>query len=457
SYHSCISSRLPTGDDGYVSATPSRRPTGDSHRSDSPDISMEKHSHSAFLKPKSRDSGSSRPLSVPVHGSDPNELPYSFNDSNCTIAESHTEQRPQTWVQVMEQIGEAFPTVPEIHIVSPNNKPILESFEECTSQMMTPTSNHTDVISKGIKFTNEANDFSLEIPEGAIPEGERLDMGVTLSGPFQFPEGLRPVSPMFLVCVQGNPNFQFSKAVFVTVTIPHFLNLMNDDDITSLGLTFLKADHNKNSVGLYEFHKADGQMIFEPHKRFGVLHTTHFCSLCIACIDNLQSLEKTAFCITAVLPNTAIPVGRKVYGYFFLTLNLGTCLRRLDEIIKGMNLVRYDVKRDLFEFEATKSSEEPTLEMTITQPEHGRIGENGSKTVQCKDIDFFIRESDKKKLLAEIMIKENAGLYPPRISVFFASTPANTTLSGGRIEFKGATKSLSYDIFLAPGKNTEFL
>ena len=77
--------------------------------------------------------------------------------------------------------------------------------------------------------------------------------------------------------------------------------------------------------------------------------------------------------------------------------------------------------------------------------------------VQRKDIDFFIRESDKKKLLAEIMIKENAGLYPPRISVFFASTPANTTLSGGRIEFKGATKSLSYDIFLAPGKNTEFL
>ncbi|CAI8025145.1 hypothetical protein GBAR_LOCUS14555, partial [Geodia barretti] len=47
----------------------------------------------------------------------------------------------------------------------------------------------SDCTSEGTIFTDEANDFSLEIPEGAIPEGEILtvDVGVTLFGPFQFP------------------------------------------------------------------------------------------------------------------------------------------------------------------------------------------------------------------------------------------------------------------------------
>ena len=355
------------------------------HRSDSTKISMEQHS---YIKTKNEDNDSSRPLSVPIHGSDPNELSYSVKDDNTIISESHIQQRPQTLDHpspVMEQTGEAFPTVPEIRIVSPDNEPIVESsgyIEEFTSQNddAIATSDLTDVIGVGRKFTDKANDFSLEIPVGAIPEGERLtvDLGVALSGRFEFPKGLRLVSPVFLICAKKES--QFCKPVLVT--IPHFLNLTNDDDITSLGLTFLKADHNKNSEGLYEFKRADRQMIFEPHKRFGVLHTTHFCSVCIACIDNLQSLEKTTFCITSVLPNTTIPVGRKAYGYFFLTfLNLRTCLRRLDEIIKGMNLVGYDVKSDAFEFKVTNSSEEPALEMTITQPEHGIIGVNGTWTV----------------------------------------------------------------------------
>ena len=46
-----------------------------------------------------------------------------------------------------------------------------------------------------------------------------------------------------------------------------------------------------------------------------------------------------------------------------------------------------------------------------------------------------------------MLTKENAGFYPPRINVFFASTPTDTTPSGGRIEFKGAEERLTYDIF----------
>ena len=103
--------------------------------------------------------------------------------------------------------------------------------------------------------------------------------------------------------------------------------------------------------------------------------------MCIGTYDNLQILEKTKFCITAVIPNFSIPVGEKAHGYYFLTFqNLMTCLRRLDEIINKMNLVGYEIKRDAFEFD-TKSSEDPALQIDITQPHHGDIGCCGTSTV----------------------------------------------------------------------------
>ena len=305
------------------------------------------------------------------------------------------------------------------------------------------------------------DDFSLEIPE-EVKETDvpPIMLGVALSGPFQFPAGLRPVSPVFLVCVCEHRNFQFSKPV--TVTIPHFLDLENDEDIQSLGLTFLKANHNKNSDGLYEFQPTSGEMDFRSLAKHGILQTTHFCSLCIACEDKPEALEKTKFCITSVLPNSSIPTGKKTYAYFFVTLrNLKTCLRRLKEIIDGMNLVGYEVKTEPFEFKKN-SERDPALEIVVTQPTTGVIGVTGTKTVpasfkktftiilKCpqvlrKDVDFFVREKLTKD---DLLAQESAEFYPPRFTVFFASPHSNTTLSGGKIEFTGATKHLSYDIYL---------
>ena len=224
------------------------------------------------------------------------------------------------------------------------------------------------------------DDFHLEIPE-EVKETDvpPITLGVALSGPFQFPEGLRPVSPVFLVCVCEQRNFQFSKPV--TVTIPHLLDLENDEDIQSLGLTFLKAEHNKNSDGLYEFQPTSGEMDFRSLAKHGILQTTHFCSLCIACEDTPMVLENTKFCITAVLPKSPIPTGKKTYAYFFVTLrNLKTCLRRLDQIIEGMNLVGYEVKTEPFEFK-TDSGRDPALEIVRTQPTTGVIGVTGTGTV----------------------------------------------------------------------------
>ena len=229
------------------------------------------------------------------------------------------------------------------------------------------------------EYIDNDTQFRLMIPDGATDKENTptILLGMALFGSFQFPEGLRPVSPVFQVCVRDYPNFQFSKPV--TVTIPHFLDLENDEDIQSLGLTFLKADHNKTSGGLYQFQPADGKMDFNK-KHHGVLKTRHFCCLCIAVKDIPTTLKRARFCITAVLPKNSIPVGKSVDAYFFVTfLRLKTCLKQVDNLIKKMDLQDYQTKREFFKF--SLYSEDPALKIDIVSSKHGEIGLRGKEMV----------------------------------------------------------------------------
>ena len=174
----------------------------------------------------------------------------------------------------------------------------------------------------GRRYYDEANEFCLEIPEGAIPEGETItiDIGVALHGPFQYPEGLRPVFAVFWLCVRGK---KFLKPV--KVTIPHFLNLENHDDIESLGMTILKGAHELNSEQLHKFKKAEGNLFVEPLKKCGVLQMTHFCSLCISSEISRRLAGMEVFCLSAVVPHKFSP-SQSSYAYFFVTYMLPTCL-----------------------------------------------------------------------------------------------------------------------------------
>ena len=196
----------------------------------------------------------------------------------------------------------------------------------------------------------EANDFSLEIPEGAIPEGESItiDIGVALYGPFQYPEGLIPVSPVFWLCVRDKKHFRFLKPV--TVTIPHFLNLKNHNDIESLGLTFLKGDHEMNVQQMYDFRQAEGDIVIQPLQKYGALQTLHFCSLCLSSRNVLRSLEKAFYCMTAVIPHT-FSTAQSSVALFFVTLAQHTCLKKLDKLMHKIPEIKGHRKaRQMFEF-----------------------------------------------------------------------------------------------------------
>ena len=273
---------------------------------------------------------------------------------------------------------------------SPNETAPAIYCGECPiPEFMTPITTLSDVTSAGVRYVDAANDFTLEVPEGAVPKTERLtlDVAVALFGPFQFPEGLRPVSPVFWVCVRDQRSFFFSRPV--SVTLPHFLDLGSEEDVKSLGLTFLKARHSKNSEGMYEFSKTDGEVDFESSRRSGVLKTSHFCSLCIASKDRPECLKMTQFCLTSLLPRSIVSVGKKQYAYFFVTFyNLNTCLRKVDKLIEKKELGEYEKRQVKFTFKKIKKNH-VALEMIITEPKHGKLGVIGKKEVSFLEETMF--------------------------------------------------------------------
>ena len=229
----------------------------------------------------------------------------------------------------------------------------------------------------GRDFFDECNDFHLEIPAGAIPEGESItiDIGVALHGPFHYPEGLRPVSPVFWVCVRDQSNFQFLKPV--KVTIQHCLNIENYDDIESLGVTFLKGDHEVNVQKMYRFQQARGDMLIKPLRMYAVMQITHFCSLCFSCKVNTSLFEKAIFCLYSLIPRK-ISADQPSDAYFFVTFRLKTCLETVRKQIKNLKLQEHQEEKEKFKF---SSSQTLQIFLPSSPPAEWRVGIRGKEKV----------------------------------------------------------------------------
>ena len=258
----------------------------------------------------------------------------------------------------------------ETQILLPTSGPPIDPYNtrEYIPTCFTPVATLSQCTHEGRYYHNDHNDFGLEIPAGAIPEGESItiDIGVALYGPFQYPEGLRPVSPVFWVCVRDQNHFQFLKPV--KVTIPHCLNLESHDDIESLGLTFLRGDHEMNPQQMYQFQQAEGDILIEPLKEYGVIQTTHFCSLCISGQFTEEFIKKVLFCISAVFPPT---IDGEDSAYFFITFFLKTCLNVVEKQISKDTALKGH-KRENHYFQFSSDREEQALEIVLPQPLTGK-------------------------------------------------------------------------------------
>ena len=178
----------------------------------------------------------------------------------------------------------------------------------------------------GGEYCNVLHDFTIRIPQDAIPEGlqVKVELGITCSGPFEFPHSLRPVSPIIWLHVTQPKMFQFHKPI--EITLPHCLNLEKNHDVENLSLQFLTAGHKPMNVrGNYVFTVAEGRAKFHLGNTYGMLYTNQFCFGCIAAKLTQEDLARVTYCLVTVEPsfNTA----PNWYVYYCICYCLKTCIQ----------------------------------------------------------------------------------------------------------------------------------
>ena len=254
------------------------------------------------------------------------EIPTLHGHSDLESSPVEREQPSQS-----PAIGTCYtpPVVPieTLHCPSRMEIPTHSSHSESTA--MVPFLDEVDVLkcdSSGKEFTNTDHDITLRVPEGAIPDGVtvHIEAGVALHGPFQFPPGTRPISPIVWFCMQED--VPLLKPV--EVILPHFLQHWKN-----LQLGFLKADHSTYTTDdgekRYMFRPVNDPMEFhfENGRGFGVLSTKHFCSLCIhtSNITRDQLISEAQYCLTEVIPYSWPSMPIDVPLHFCVTFFLKTC------------------------------------------------------------------------------------------------------------------------------------
>ena len=179
----------------------------------------------------------------------------------------------------------------------------------------------------GGKYHSSEDGYSLTVPKGAISESLgliSLQCGVMPYGPFgpfKYPDGVKPVSPIVWFCLTSSVNFQKP----VEITIPHCLDCDSEED--SQSLAFFKAKHNVGDSSpvarVFHFKEAEGIFSFPPNTSHSILHSKHLCFYCIGCKDK-EITNRANFCLITAKPVCFQRISRI---HFCLTYLLETCVK----------------------------------------------------------------------------------------------------------------------------------
>ncbi len=135
----------------------------------------------------------------------------------------------------------------------------------------------------GREYKSSEHGITINIPEGAISQGEivHMEVAVALYGPFQFSDGKRPISPILWLCPQEDVTFLKP----ITIILPHTMIDLSSDDAKKFGVSFAKADHRLTTV--YDGKK---KYVFKSFKQdataaiggsFATLEADHCCFWCL--------------------------------------------------------------------------------------------------------------------------------------------------------------------------------
>ena len=183
------------------------------------------------------------------------------------------------------------------------------------------------MTSNGTEYNCEEYSVEVKVPPGVIPSGStsKLEVGIVQHGPFEFPSNMMPISPIVWVCMQAKEPLPKP----ISITLPHCITDLTDDDPLKREITFLKAHHlnrraNRDGSKVFHFQKADGWVTF-PDATCGELHTSQFCFKCLVTNVTPENAARMGYCLIYAIPNPW-PECSVVYINIGITNFLQTCI-----------------------------------------------------------------------------------------------------------------------------------
>ena len=159
----------------------------------------------------------------------------------------------------------------------------------------------------GCLHKDDRHGFSIDFPSGILLPNQSitLTIGVMAYGPFMFPEGVRPISP--ILWVFGDTDMDLKLLKDAEVILPHYLDI-DERDVNEFEILFLKAcpmNHYyafNNKKQKYLFKSIGNATLLNDHK--AAFSTNHFCSLCLAAKVSESIKEKIEYCMSVFIDIT---------------------------------------------------------------------------------------------------------------------------------------------------------
>ena len=187
------------------------------------------------------------------------------------------------------------------------------------------------VSSNGRQYRDDSLGLCIDVPKGAVPEGRllQLEIGMCLYGPFRFPNNLPPIAPILMLY----PHNDVKLSKRLQITLPHIIEDAKDNDVDTLGIKVIKADHMsflKTGLGIFNTVIGGSNLHFysniDYHSNLATFSLTHCCFITIQAKESKEVAKRKGYCVCPLLPPPKDVSSGIFTFYFCITYFMKPCL-----------------------------------------------------------------------------------------------------------------------------------
>ena len=176
----------------------------------------------------------------------------------------------------------------------------------------------------GVQYSMKDYGMTLIVPKGSVATGEEIHMeiGVTLYGPFNFPMGTRPISPILSVRLVEEKTL--AEPFQLHVILRHILGELTELKARHHQIQFCCSDFISSDPNSYKFHPNDGGLISQSFtSSYGLIITRKFCIFCMIAADTSELQSEIGYRLTKVICTSELK--NEAYLYLSYDAYLQVC------------------------------------------------------------------------------------------------------------------------------------